>query len=72
MTDLTSTIKNLITTYGYSDFMTAFYTVESTDKTIEQFERCRNCVCLVENENGKWFCDALEKNIEEISLNICS
>lgn len=31
-------------------------------------ERCSDCFCLVEGDNGEWICDDCEKEIHEIEV----
>ena len=30
-------------------------------------EFCRDCVCLVEGDNGEWVCDECQKTVEEVT-----
>ena len=30
-------------------------------------EDCKDCVCLVEGDNGKWVCDEVDRNIKDIN-----
>lgn len=34
---------------------------------VDCYDRCRNCVCLIEGVNGEWACEEYNKNIEEIT-----
>ena len=33
--------------------------------------RCQDCFFLVEGDNGEWFCDNMEKEIHEITFDVC-
>lgn len=28
---------------------------------------CRDCICLVEGDNGEWVCDECQKTVEEVT-----
>lgn len=30
-------------------------------------EFCRDCICLVEGDNGEWVCDECQKTVEEVA-----
>ena len=38
---------------------------------IDMQSRCSHCVCLMGDENGKWYCDSAEKYCIEIPLGEC-